>query len=136
LKLLIKWIILTASIIFVSYILDGIQIDSFLTALIAAALLGILNTVVRPLLILLTLPVNLMTFGIFIFVINAMLLMLVSHVISGFQVNGFWTAVSGSILITLSSALLNRLIKENPPPKPPRFTGVVDLEEKEKGRWE
>jgi putative membrane protein len=134
--LLIKWIILTASIIFVSYILDGIQIDSFLTALIAAALLGILNTVVRPLLILLTLPVNLMTFGIFIFVINAMLLMLVSHVISGFQVNGFWTAVSGSILITLSSALLNRLIKENPPPKPPRFTGVVDLEEKEKGRWE
>ncbi|MDX9745795.1 MAG: phage holin family protein [Syntrophales bacterium] len=135
-KLLIKWIILTASIIFVSYILDGIQIDSFLTALIAAALLGILNTVVRPLLILLTLPVNLMTFGIFIFVINAMLLMLVSHVISGFQVNGFWTAVSGSILITLSSALLNRLIKENPPPKPPRFTGVVDLEEKEKGRWE
>ena len=135
-KLLIKWIILTASIIFVSYILDGSQIDSFLTALIAAALLGILNTVVRPLLILLTLPVNLMTFGIFIFVINAMLLMLVSHVISGFQVNGFWTAVSGSILITLSSALLNRLIKENPPPKPPRFTGVVDLEEKEKGRWE
>ena len=136
LKLLIKWIILTASILVVSYLLDGIKVDNFLTALFAAALLGILNSVVRPLLILLTLPINLITFGIFIFIINAALLMLVSHVITGFHVAGFWTAVFGSILISITNALLNWFIKDNRPPAPPRPPSVIDLEEKEKGRWE
>lgn len=136
LKLLIKWILLTLSILIVSYLLDGIKVDDFASALMAAALLGILNSLVRPLLILLTLPINLITFGIFIFIINAALLMLVSHFISGFHVAGFWTAVFGSILISVSNALLNWLIKDNRPSEPPRPPSVIDLEEKEKGRWE
>jgi len=136
LKLLIKWVLLTLSILIVSYLLEGVKVEDFSSALMAAALLGILNSLVRPLLILLTLPINLITFGIFIFIINAILLMLVSHVITGFHVAGFWTAVFGSILISVSNALLNWLIKDNRPSEPPRSSGVIDLEEKEKGRWE
>jgi len=136
LKLLIKWVLLTLSILIVSYLLEGVKVEDFSSALMAAALLGILNSLVRPLLILLTLPINLITFGIFIFIINAILLMLVSHVITGFHVAGFWTAVFGSILISVSNALLNWLVKDNRPFEPPRPSGVIDLEEKEKGRWE
>ncbi|MBN1547444.1 MAG: phage holin family protein [Syntrophaceae bacterium] len=135
-RLLIKWVILTASILFVSYLLDGIRVDNFLTALFAAALLGILNSIVRPILILLTLPINLVTFGIFIFIINAALLMLVSKLIPGFHVVGFGTAIIGSILISITNALLNWLIKDTRPPAPTRPPDIIDLEEREKGRWE
>jgi putative membrane protein len=137
LKLLIKWIVLTASILIVSYLLDGIQVDNFLTALLAAAALGILNAILRPLLLILTLPINVLTFGIFTFIINAGLLMLVSELIPGFHVSGFWTAIFGSILISITSGLLNLLLRDNRPPKPPPSpTGVIDLNENEKGRWE
>lgn len=136
-KLLIKWIVLTASILFVSYLLDGIKVDNFLTALLAAAALGILNAILRPLLIILTLPINVLTFGIFTFIINAGLLMLVSELIAGFHVSGFWTAIIGSILISITSGLLNLLFKESRPPTPPPSpNGVIDLNENEKGRWE
>ena len=137
-KLLIKWVLLTASILLVSYVLDGIKVDDFVTALFAAALLGILNSLVRPVLILLTLPINLITFGIFIFIINAALLMLVSKLITGFHVAGFGTAIFGSILISITNAMLNWLIKDRSlrKPQPPRPTDTIDLEEKEKGRWE
>lgn len=136
-KLLIKWIVLTASILFVSYLLDGIKVDNFLAALLAAAVLGILNAILRPLLIILTLPINVLTFGIFTFIINAGLLMLVSEIIPGFHVSGFWTAIFGSILISITSGLLNLLLRENRPPTPPPSpTGVIDLNENEKGHWE
>ena len=136
-KLLIRWVVLTASILFVSYLLDGIKVENFLTALFAAAVLGILNSIVRPILIILTLPINFLTFGIFTFIINATLLMLVSLIIPGFQIDGFWTAVWGSILISITSALLNLFFKEGRPPAPPtRPPGVIDLQENEKGRWE
>jgi putative membrane protein len=134
-KLLLKWIVLTASIFFVSYVLDGVKVDNFFTALFAAAVLGILNSIVRPVLIILTLPINFLTFGIFTFIINAALLMLVSVIIPGFHIDSFWTAVWGSILISITNALLNLFLRENRPP-PPRPTGVIDLQENEKGRWE
>jgi putative membrane protein len=128
--------VLTASILIVSYLLDGIKVENFLTALFAAAVLGVLNSIVRPILIILTLPINFLTFGIFTFIINAALLMLVSVIIPGFQIDGFWTAVWGSILISITSALLNLFFKDSRPPAPPRPTGVIDLQEKDKGRWE
>jgi len=134
--LLLKWFVLTASILLVSYLLAGIQVDHFLTAVFAAAVLGILNSIVRPILILLTLPINLLTFGIFTFIINAALLMLVSVIIPGFDIDGFWTAVLGSILISVINALLSWLLRDNRPPGTPTREDVIDLRENKRGRWE
>jgi len=134
--LFVKWIVLTASILLVSYLLNGIKIDHFLTAFFAAAVLGILNSIVRPILILLTLPINLLTFGIFTFIINAALLMLVSVIIPGFDIDGFWTAVVGSILISIINAFLNWILRDNRAPRPPNPGDIIDLRERKRGRWE
>jgi len=109
----IRWLILTIAIIIASYLLDGIRVSGFLSALFAAAILGILNAFFRPILIILTLPLNIMTLGLFTFVINAILLMMASGVISGFEVYGFWSAVSGSLLISIVSWVLNSFINEH-----------------------
>ena len=105
-RLLIRWVALTVSILTVSYLLDGIEVSSFWSALFAAAALGVLNAFVRPVLLVLTLPINFLTLGIFTFVINALLLLLVSAIIPGFDVNGFWTAIFGAILISIINGLL------------------------------
>ena len=109
----IRWLILTVSIIITSYLLDGISVSGFFSAFFAAAILGILNAFFRPILIILTLPINIMTMGLFTFVINALLLMMASGVISGFEVRGFWSAVFGSLLISLVSWLLTSFINEH-----------------------
>ena len=86
----LRWLILTFAIIVTSYLIDGIQVSGFLSAFFAAAILGILNAFFRPILFILTLPVNILSLGLFTFVINALMLMMVSGVISGFKVYGFW----------------------------------------------
>jgi putative membrane protein len=106
----LRWLILTFSIIATSYLIDGIQVSGFVSAFFAAAILGILNAFFRPILLILTLPVNILSLGFFTFVINAIVLMMVSGVISGFEVNGFWSAVFGSLLISLVSWLLTSFI--------------------------
>ncbi|MBU0768424.1 MAG: phage holin family protein [Proteobacteria bacterium] len=106
----LRWLILTFSIIATSYLIDGIQISGFLSAFFAAAILGILNAFFRPILLILTLPVNILSLGLFTFVINAIVLKMVSGVISGFEVHGFWSAVFGSLLISLVSWLLTSFI--------------------------
>jgi len=106
----LRWLILTFSIIATSYLIEGIQVSGFLSAFFAAAILGILNAFFRPILLLLTLPVNILSLGLFTFVINAIVLMMVSGVISGFEVYGFWSAVFGSLLISLVSWLLTSFI--------------------------
>ncbi|MBU0986409.1 MAG: phage holin family protein [Proteobacteria bacterium] len=108
----IRWLILTFAIIITSYLLEGIRVSGFLSAFFAAAILGVLNAFFRPILFILTLPLNIMTLGLFTFVINAIMLMMVSGVISGFEVNGFWTAVLGSFLISIVSWILNSFINE------------------------
>lgn len=108
----IRWIILTVAIVIASYLLDGIRISGFFSALFAAAILGILNAIFRPILIILTLPLNIMTLGLFTFAINAVLLMMVSGVISGFVVSGFWSAVLGSFIISLVSFVLTSFISD------------------------
>lgn len=108
----IRWLTLTGAIIFTSYLLDGIQVSGFLTALFAAAMLGILNALFRPILILLTLPLNILTLGFFTFVINALMLKMASAVIAGFDVYGFWSAIFGSLIISAISWLLNSFINE------------------------
>jgi putative membrane protein len=110
--LLLRWLILTVAIIVASYLLEGIHVSGFFPAFFAAALLGILNALFRPVLILLTLPINILSLGLFTFVINALMLVMVSGIISGFEVHGFWTAVFGSLIISIISWLLNSFISD------------------------
>jgi putative membrane protein len=127
--ILVRWFILTAAIIVASYLLDGIQVKGFFSAFFAAAILGILNAFFRPLLIILTLPINILTLGLFTFIINALLLKMASGVISGFDVRGFWAAVFGSIIISVVSWALNSFISSRGKME------YIDL--KKKGdRWE
>ncbi len=128
--LLIRWLILTAAIMFASYIIEGIQVKSFFSALFAAAVLGILNAFFRPILIVLTLPINIMSLGLFTFIINAMLLKIASGVILGFAVYGFWPAVFGSLLISVVSWILSSFISER------GRVEYIDLKKKDGDRWE
>ena len=107
---LLRWLVLTAAVLAASWFLDGIRVDGLLSAVLAAATLGILNAFLRPLIILLTLPVNILTLGLFTFVINALMLQIVSGVIPGFTVHGFWAAVFGALIIGFVSWLLNTFV--------------------------
>ena len=106
----IRWLILTIAIIVTSYLLDGIQVSGFFSAFFAAAILGVLNAFFRPFLLIITLPINILTLGFFTFVINAILLMMASGVIPGFEVAGFWSAVFGSLFISLISWFITSFI--------------------------
>jgi len=110
--ILIRWLLLTISIILTSYLVDGIYVESFFSALFAALVLGILNALFRPVLIVITLPINILTLGLFTFVINALLLKMVSGVVPGFYVYGFWSAVFGSLIISLVSWLLSSFVSD------------------------
>ena len=128
--IILRWLTLTVSIIITSYLLDGIRVSGFFSALFAAAILGILNAFFRPIALFLTLPINIMSLGFFTFLINAFLLKMVAGVIPGFDVYGFWTAVFGSFLISVVSWLLNSFINERG-----RVT-YIDLKHKGGNRWE
>ncbi len=108
----IRWLILTAAIIAASYLIDGIRISGFFSAFFAAAVLGILNALFRPILFILTLPINIMTLGLFTFVINALLLKMASGVIPGFDVHGFWSAVFAALIISGVNWVLSSFINE------------------------
>jgi len=128
--LFIRWLILTAAIMFASYVIEGIVVKGFFSALLAAAVLGILNAFFRPILIVLTLPINILSLGLFTFIINAMLLKMVSVVISGFEVYGFWSAVFGSLLISIVSWILSSFVNER------GRVQYIDLKKKDGDRWE
>lgn len=128
--LLIRWLALTAAIVIASYLISGIEVSGFFSAFFAAAILGILNTFFRPILFILTLPINILTLGLFTFVINALLLKMASGVISGFQVHGFWSAVLGALVISVVNWLLNSFINER------GRVGYIDLRKRDDGRWE
>lgn len=130
--LLIRWLILTVAIIVASYLLEGIHISGFFSAFLAAAVLGILNALFRPILILLTLPINILTLGLLTFLINALMLKMVSGIIPGFEVHGFWTSVFGALIISIVSWLLNSFISDRG-----RIERVDYIELRKKGdRWE
>lgn len=131
--LFIRWLILTVAIMIASYLLDGIYVTDFFSAFMAAAILGILNTLFRPVLIILTLPLNILTLGLFTFVINALMLKMASGVISGFEVQGFWAAIFGSFIISVTNWLLSSFISDRG-----RVERVdyIDLKKKDGDRWE
>ncbi len=116
LPLLVTWLINALALLAVPYLLHSVQVDSFGTALIAALVLGFVNTLVRPILVLLTLPVTLLTLGLFILVINGLMFWVVAQLVSGFHVGGFWSAVGGAVLYSIVSwALSTLLLKSNSP---------------------
>jgi putative membrane protein len=100
-KLLLKWLCSAAALLAVAYLYSGVTVTSFSAALIAAAVLGLLNTVVRPLLVLLTLPVTLVTLGLFLFVVNALMFWAAASLVGGLNVSGFGAALIGSLLYSV-----------------------------------
>jgi putative membrane protein len=109
-RLLLVWLINTVSLIAVAYLMPSISVSSFPAALVAALVLGLVNTIIRPILVILTLPVTILTLGLFIFVINGLLFWLVGSFIQGFTVHGFWAGFFGAIVYSLVSWLLSALI--------------------------
>ena len=109
-RLLIVWLINAAALFALPYLMSSIKVDSILTALGAALILGLINTFIRPLLVLLTLPATLLTLGLFIFVINGLLFWFVGSYVSGFHVAGFWSGVFGAILYSIISWALSAIL--------------------------
>src|SRR5260363_279622 len=109
-RILIIWLINALALFVLPYIISSIQIRGFGTALVAAVVLGWINALIRPLLVLLTLPVTMITLGLFIFLINALLFQFSAWMVKGFEVADFWSALFGSILYSLISWLLAWLI--------------------------
>jgi putative membrane protein len=109
-KLLLVWLVNAVALLAVAYLLPGIAVAGFVTALVAALVLGLVNAVIRPLLILLTLPVTLVTLGLFIFVINGLLFWFVGSFVTGFVVSGFWWGVVGAIAYSIVSWALSALL--------------------------
>jgi putative membrane protein len=109
--LILKWLIMTISIGIAAHLMPGVVINGFFSALWAALFLGIINILVKPILIVITLPINIMTLGLFTFVINALMVLFASAVIKGFEVRGFWAAMLFSIVLSIINYLLNVLLK-------------------------
>ncbi|NLY28226.1 MAG: phage holin family protein [Alcaligenaceae bacterium] len=109
-ELILIWILNAVALLVVAYILPGITVASFGSALIAALVLGLLNALVKPVLIVLTLPITVVTLGLFLLVLNALVFWFAGSILKGFQVNGFWWAVIGAIVYSIVSGLLSNLI--------------------------
>ena len=110
LSLLARWIVNAAALLLVAYLYPGVQVRDFVAALVAALVLGLVNAVIRPLLVILTLPVTLLTLGLFLFVINALLFWGVAELVKGFTVTGFGAALIGSILYSIITLITSWLL--------------------------
>ena len=106
-KIIVRWLLLAAALLLVAQLYPGVSVTSFGSALLAAFVLGLFNTLVRPLLVLLTLPVTLLTLGLFLFVINALMFWAAASVLDGFNVAGFGAALIGSLLYSLCSLVID-----------------------------
>ena len=111
-RLLLVWILNAIALLAVAYLYPGVQVQDWKAAAIAALVLGLVNTLVKPILVLLTLPVTVITLGLFLLVLNALLFWAVASLVPGFHVSGFWAAVLGAILYSVIGWLLSMLIPE------------------------
>ncbi len=109
-RLLLTWLINTVAIFALPYLLDSVEVDSFTTALFAALVLGLVNTLIRPILVVLTLPVTLLTLGLFIFVINGLMFWAVAELVQGFHVAGFGSAVLAALVYSVISWLMSAIL--------------------------
>lgn len=106
-KIIIHWFLRALAIMITAYLLPGIVLKGFFAALVVAVVLGFFNTIIRPILLVLTLPINILTLGLFTLVINAAMVMLAGNVVPGFQVDGFLTALFFSVILWLVDSVLN-----------------------------
>ncbi len=110
-KFLLKWLLAACALLLVAYLYPGVQVQNFTSALIAAAVVGIFNTLLRPLLVVLTLPVTVVTLGLFLFVINALLFWAAASLLDGFQVSGFGAALLGSLIYSAIMLVVDLALK-------------------------
>jgi putative membrane protein len=107
---LVQWLIYAAAIVITAYLLPGVRLSGFFAALITALVLGLVNTFIKPLLLLLTLPLNILTLGLLTFVINALLILLTSALVPGFNVTGFWWALLFSLVLAIINYALGVIL--------------------------
>lgn len=110
-KLIAKWLLAACALLLVAYIYPGVQVQGYGAALIAAAVIGLFNVLLRPVLVVLTLPVTIVTLGLFLFVINALLFWAASGVLQGFTVNGFWAALLGSLIYSVLMLVVDAAVR-------------------------
>ena len=111
-KFLAQLAISALAVIVTSFILPGVHIDTAITGVIVAAVLAILNAIIKPILVILTIPITVVTLGLFLLIINAGIILLASKIVHGFSVNGFWPALFFSIILSLVTSIFNALSKE------------------------
>lgn len=109
LNILLRWVMYALAIVFVSWIVPGIEVDNFLSAMFVCIIIALINTFIKPLIQIITLPINLLTLGLFTLVINSFLLMLAGALAPGFEVEGFLSALIGSILLSLFALGISRI---------------------------
>lgn len=112
-KFIAQLIVSALAVIIVSMVLPGVHVDNAFTALIVAAVLAFLNSIVKPVLVILTIPITVFTLGIFLLVINAGMILLAAKIVEGFHVDGFWVALLFSLLLSLVSSVFNALSGKN-----------------------
>ena len=111
-KLIIRLLLNAVAVILLAKVLSGVNVDTYLTAIIVAVVLSILNLLVKPILIILTLPITILTLGLFLLVINALIILLADKLIDGFSVSSIWTAILFSVLLSILQSLLHSFFKE------------------------
>ncbi|GLU42631.1 phage holin family protein [Allomuricauda sp. NBRC 101325] len=112
-KLILRLLLNAIAVVILSYILPGVGVDSMMTAIIVAVVLSVLNFLVKPILVILTLPITILTLGLFLLVINAIIILFAANLIDGFQVVSFWWAVIFSLLLSVLQAILHSVLKED-----------------------
>jgi len=110
--LLIRWLITAGALVLISQVIEGIEVDNLQAAFVAAAVLGIINAVLRPILLILTFPITILTLGLFALIINGLMLYIAGTVVKGFHVTGFWSAVFGALFLSLISWIANAFISD------------------------
>jgi putative membrane protein len=135
--LLTRWLVITVAILVAATILrKGIHVDSLTTAIIAAAILGIINAFLRPVLLILTLPLTILTLGVFTFVLNAFMLLLVAYFVPGLEIDSFSWAFLGALIISIVSWIANRFINKSAPDTVNRQKpDFIDMKQGDDGKW-
>ena len=111
-KLLTRILVTSGLVLLIAHFMPGVHVAGFTTALIVAVVLGLLNIFIKPILVILTLPVSILTLGLFLLVINALIILLCTNIVGGFSVDSFWTALLFSIVLSLSQSIMNGILGE------------------------